>query len=157
MAEGAFPESGAPGDYVEAATFSRPWEARLVREALVHRGIRAWVDDAGMDNPYRTAAGVERVYVPVADLPLAREILAEAERALVGPRSDAEREPFWWPIMVGVLLGAVLLAFLPHGVKLPALVVLIVAALLWLFVDGLRGSPATHANGDRDDRDDRLI
>lgn len=79
-AEGASHEPDAPGDYVELATISRPWEEWLVRDALVERGIRACVDDAGMENPYRTATGVERVYVLVDDLELARKVLAEAER-----------------------------------------------------------------------------
>jgi hypothetical protein len=51
IGEGAFNDSGAPADYAELATFTRPWEAWLVRDALVDRGIEAWVDDAGMDNP----------------------------------------------------------------------------------------------------------
>ena len=155
MAQSASREPDAP-DYVELATFSRPWEAWLVRDAFIEHGIRAWVDDAGMDNPYRTAAGVERVYVHVDDLQRAHEVLAEAEREPTDRRPDAELEvPSWRLIAAAGLIGVVVVAFLPHGVRLLAFMVLIAAALPWLLLDGLGGSRAPRDHDDRDDRDDQ--
>jgi hypothetical protein len=154
MAEGAFDDSGVPADYAELATFSRPWEAWLVRDALVDRGIEAWVEDAGMDNPYRTAAGLERVYVPVDDLQRAREVHAEAERAPTGERPETEfKVPSWRLIAVGGLIGAVVVAFLPHGVRLVALMVLIIAALPWLLLKRYADA-APHPRDDRGPEED---
>lgn len=155
MAQGASNEPDAP-DYVELATFSRPWEAWLVRDALVERGIRAWVEDAGMDNPYRTATGVERVYVSVVDLPRARNVLAEAERESAGGSPGAELVVLSWRLIAtGGLIGVVLVAFLPHGVRLLAFMVLITAALPWVLLKRLRGPPPPYDHDDRDDRNDR--
>jgi hypothetical protein len=155
MGKAAFNESGAPARFAELATFTRPWEAWLVRDALVDRGIEAWVDDAGMDNPYRTATGVERVYVSVDDLLRAREVVAAAEREPTAERPVTElKVPSWRVIAVGGLVGAVLIAILPHGVRLVAFMVLIAMALPWpLLIKGHAG-PAPHRRDDRESGDD---
>jgi hypothetical protein len=140
---------------VELATLTRPWEAWLLRGMLIERGIPALVDDAGMDNPYRTAAGVERVYVSAGDPEWAREVMAEAEHERADERPRAEPElPSWGVIAVGGHVGAVLTAFLPHGVRFLALIVLITMALPWLLLKGRTG-PAPPGRGDRESGKDR--
>jgi hypothetical protein len=115
-----------------------------------HRGLG---DDAGIDNPYRTATGLERVYVSVDDLQRARDV-AEAMRAPTGERLENElKVSYWRAIAVGGLIGAAVVAFLPHGVRLVALMVLIITALPWLLLKG-HADQAPHRGAERDSGED---
>jgi len=127
-------------------SFVHPWEADLARDYLADQGIPAWVETSGLDNPYRLPAagmGLVRLYVSADRAEEARSLLAQlsasekADISVPPDRQEQEREGQFvrrplWPTALGVaVVVALSVSAIPHRLRLPALVVVLLAGVLW--------------------------
>ena len=123
---------------VVVATFPSAWEADLSRQCLTDAGIPAWVETAGLDNPYRLAAwgtGMIRLLVPRERADEARSVLDDL--APVPEEPDAEwapangGRPLWVRVAGGVLLAGLIIGAIPHGLRTPVALVALAGWLIW--------------------------
>lgn len=128
------------------AGYSRLWEAELAARYLEDHGIPAWVDEAGLDDPYRTPAGgfgLVRVFVPGGRADEAHALLAgmQPEQDLLEelapepPETPAEGpaggEARWIRIVGFLVVAALAFAAVPHGLRIPAALLAGLGYMLW--------------------------
>ena len=134
-------EEGAPR---AVAGYAQVWEADLAAGYLEERGVPAWVDEAGLDNPYPTAAGglrLIRVFVPAERLTEAGALLVEMrlDLDLTAEESaeEAPRRPPVWVSLVGLLVVAALaVTAVPPDLRVPVGIAAAAGYLLWRFARG---------------------
>ena len=86
---------------VVVATFPNAWEADLSRQCLTDAGIPAWVETAGLDNPYRLAAGgmgMIRLFVPRERAEEARSLLGDLSSVPEFPERTSAPAPSGLPV-----------------------------------------------------------
>lgn len=126
------------GRPVVVATFPNVWEADLSQHYLTEASIPAWVDAAGLDNPYRLATGwlgTIRLFVPRERADEARSVLEDLVPVPGEPDAEllaaAGGLPLWVRVACGVLLAGLIIGAIPHGLRIPVGLVAVAGWLLW--------------------------
>jgi len=121
---------------VVVATFSNAWEADLSQQHLTHAGIPAWVQAAGLDNPYRLAAGgmgMIRLFVPRERADEARRVLDDLAPFPEEPESSpgTDGPPLWVRVAGGVLVAGLIIGAIPQGFWVPTALVALAGWFVW--------------------------
>ncbi len=136
---------------VLVATFSNAWEADLAQQYLADAGIPAWVEKAGLDNPYRLTMGgmgTIRLFAPSGRVDEALSVLDDL--APMPQEGEAESAPaaggvpIWVRVAGGVLLAGLIISAIPHGLRVPVALVALAGWVIW------RRLPPRHSAGSHD-------
>jgi hypothetical protein len=117
---------------VAIATYLRPWEAEMARQSLDQAGIPAWVQGAGVDDPYRT--GPVRLMVPTEWAEDAHLVLADTVPADDDDLERARRRPVWVVVVAALVAAGLLIPAVPAFLWVPILALSLFGLVLWQLV-----------------------